>query len=70
MRRSRGNTEVGWVQSDGGEVRETVRRTFFPTREEQVEALDFYPNFRLNISLSFCGTASSWLEKLVGDKEP
>lgn len=70
-RRYRGNREVGWVQSDGSEVWEAVRRRFFfTTREKQVEALDFDQNSRLSLSLSFCRTVSSWLEKLVGGKEP
>lgn len=39
-------------------------------REKQVEALDLYQDCQISISLRFCRTASSWLEKLLGDKEP
>lgn len=43
-RRDRGNPEVGWVQSDGGEVREAVRRE--NNKGETGRSIGFLPKFQ------------------------
>lgn len=56
MRKQGSNAEVERVWSNGGEVREAVRKRFYFTRREKhIEALDFYKKPRLSIAWSAVG---------------